>query len=91
MTTEDENAANEIDRNHWLRGAPEHAADFQYDQQAAAGVCPACSTPVPANTAECPECGLLVNPEAEKAICPECELGLRAIHRAEQAAALRPT
>lgn len=72
MTSEDESEAREIDRHHWLRGAPEHAADFQYDPQAA-GVCPACSAPVAADTAECPECGLLVNPEAEKAVCPECE------------------
>ena len=66
-------AAKEIDRVQWLRGAPEKAASFNYEEQESKGVCPACSTPVPEGTAECPECGLVVNPEAEVFLCPECE------------------
>jgi hypothetical protein len=62
-----------VDRKYWLRGAPEEAATFQYTEQELGGVCPACATKIPPNAAECPECGLVVNPEAEMAVCPECD------------------
>ncbi len=73
MTTEDETAAKEIDRIHWLRGAPEHASSFRYEEQELRGICPACSSTVPEGVAECPECGLVVNADAEVATCPECD------------------
>jgi hypothetical protein len=73
VTTEDETAAKEIDRVHWLRDAPEHASSYEYTGQELQGVCPACDTAVPEGTAECPECGLVVNPEAEVVLCPECD------------------
>jgi predicted amidophosphoribosyltransferase len=78
VTTTDEAAAREIDRVHWLRGAPEQASSFRYEEQELQGVCPACSTSIPEGAAECPECGLVVNPEADIAVCPECdaEVGL---------------
>jgi predicted amidophosphoribosyltransferase len=62
-----------VDRAHWLRGAPEEAASFKYEEQELAGVCPACATKIPENTSECPECGLVVNPEADMATCPDCD------------------
>jgi len=73
VKTADENAAKEIDRAHWLQGAPDHASTFKYEEQELQGVCPACSTSVPEGSAECPECGLVVNPDAEAAVCPECD------------------
>lgn len=71
--TADENTAKEIDRVYWLQGAPEHASSFKYEGRELEGVCPACSTAVPEGSAECPECGLVVNPDAELAVCPECD------------------
>jgi predicted amidophosphoribosyltransferase len=73
VKTADENAAREIDRAHWLQGAPDHASTFRYEGQELQGVCPACSTAVPKGSAECPECGLVVNPDVEVAVCPECD------------------
>ena len=73
MRTSDGEAAREIDRVHWLRGAPEEAAEFKYEEQELQGICPACATPVPEGKAECPECGLVVNPEVEIVLCPECD------------------
>jgi len=73
VTITDETAAREIDRKHWLRDAPEHATSFRYAEQELQGVCPACSYSIPEGSAECPECGLVVNPEAEVAVCPECD------------------
>jgi predicted amidophosphoribosyltransferase len=73
VTTADETAAKEIDRGHWLRGAPEHASSFSYSEGELQGVCPACSTSIPEGSAECPECGLVVNMEVETAVCPECD------------------
>lgn len=73
MTTDDETAAREIDRSHWLRGAPEHASSYKFEAQELQGVCPACLSSVPDGAAECPECGLVVNPEAEVAVCPKCD------------------
>jgi len=70
---DDAAAAGEVDRRYWLRGAPDEAATFEYKEQELAGVCPACSTPIPEGSAECPECGLVVNPEADMATCPECD------------------
>lgn len=58
---------------HWLRGAPEHASTFKYEEQDLQGVCPACSTSIPEGAVECPECGLVVNPDAEVILCPECD------------------
>lgn len=72
MTTDDEDTAKEIDRVHWLQGAPDHASSFRYEEQELKGVCPACTSTIPEGSAECPECGLLVNPGAEAAVCPEC-------------------
>lgn len=62
-----------MDHAHWLRGAPEHAATFKYEEQELKGTCPACSSTIPENAAECPECGLVVNPEADVATCPDCD------------------
>jgi predicted amidophosphoribosyltransferase len=73
VTAEDKAAATEIDNAHWLRDAPEHAAAFKYEGQELQGVCPACETSIPQGTAACPECGLVVNPEAEMSVCPECD------------------
>lgn len=72
MPIANQTAANEIAHNHWLSGAPESASSFKYDQKLQ-GVCPACSTSIAEGSAECPECGLVVNPEAEVATCPECD------------------
>ena len=71
MRKTDEAAAQELDRVHWLRGAPEHAASFKYEEQELRGVCPACSSTIPEGAAECPECGLVVG-EEEGAVCPQC-------------------
>lgn len=73
MSKDDSETAQEIDRKHWLRGAPEEAGSFVYESQELSGVCPACSTKIPENVGECPECGLVVNPEAVMAQCPECD------------------
>jgi hypothetical protein len=66
-------AARELDRRHWLRGAPEEAATFEYSEQELGGVCPACSARIPEGSTECAECGLVVNPEANMARCPDCD------------------
>jgi predicted amidophosphoribosyltransferase len=68
----DEAAAKEVDRAHWLRGAPEHASSFTYTESELKGICPACSSPVPEGAAACPECGLVVGSEEEAATCPDC-------------------
>lgn len=73
MTTEDETAAREIDRRHWLRGAPEEAASFSYDEQELRGKCPACGAAIPEGAGECPACGLVVNADDDAALCPECD------------------
>jgi predicted amidophosphoribosyltransferase len=68
----DESAAKEIDRTHWLRGAPEHASSFTYTESELHGICPACSSPVPEGAAACPECGLVVGSVEDVATCPDC-------------------
>jgi ribosomal protein L40E len=68
----DEAAAREVDRAHWLHGAPEHAASFEYTESELKGVCPACSTQLPEKAIECPECGLAVGSVEESATCPDC-------------------
>jgi ribosomal protein L40E len=68
----DEEAAKEVDRLHWLQGAPEGALSFRYTEQELQGVCPACGTTVPQGSVECPECGLAVGSIEEVAECPEC-------------------
>lgn len=73
MKKDNADAAREIDRKHWLQGAPEEAESFEYTEQELSGVCPACATQLPAGAAECPECGLVVNPEALMSTCPECD------------------
>lgn len=73
MTNNDETDAKEIDRNHWLRGAPDHASSFRYEEQELQGVCPACSSAIPEASTECPECGLVVNPKEEVVVCPDCD------------------
>lgn len=73
MTNDNAATARELDRRHWLRGAPEEATSFEYAEQELAGVCPACSTKIPEGSAECPECGLVVNPEANMSTCPDCD------------------
>lgn len=72
VTKTDETAAKEIDRAHWLQGAPEHASSFEYTEQELQGVCPACSSPIPEKSVECPECGLVVGSTEEAAVCPDC-------------------
>jgi ribosomal protein L40E len=80
---DDAEAAKEIVRVHWLQGAPEDAASYEYKEQELAGVCPACSTPVPEESAECPNCGLVVKAreeiigpgdeeEVDGYVCPSC-------------------
>jgi ribosomal protein L40E len=69
----DEAVAKEIDRRHWLHGAPEHAASFKYEEQELQGVCPACSHTLPEKAVECPECGLVVGADGEMATCPACD------------------
>lgn len=73
MTTADEVEAREIDRVRWLKDAPDEASSFRYQEQELKGVCPACSAPITEDSAECPACGLMVNPDAEVAVCPECD------------------
>ncbi len=69
---DDLDAAKEIDRAHWLKGAPEHASSYRYTAQELKGACPACETALPEGVAECPECGLTVG-ATETAECPACE------------------
>lgn len=69
---EDENKAKEIIHAHWLKGAPEQASSFEYKEQELSGICPACSTAIPENSAECPECGLVVKAVEEASECPTC-------------------
>jgi predicted amidophosphoribosyltransferase len=68
----DEAAAREIDRVHWLQGAPDHASSFKYTEQELQGICPACSTRIPEGSVECPECGLVVGSAEDVVTCPEC-------------------
>jgi predicted amidophosphoribosyltransferase len=68
----DEAAAKEVDRAHWLQGAPEEGASFTYTESELQGVCPACSTRLPEKAVECPECGLAVGVVEEGAVCPDC-------------------
>ena len=68
----DEAAAKEVDRAHWLKGAPEHASSFTYTESELSGVCPACSCSLPEKAIECPECGLAVGLSEEPATCPDC-------------------
>jgi predicted amidophosphoribosyltransferase len=68
----DEVAAKELDRAHWLQGAPDDASSYEYAEQELHGVCPACSSPIPDRAVECPECGLAVASEDEPATCPDC-------------------
>ena len=72
VSPDDIDSAKEVDRKHWIKGAPEHAASYRYSEQELAGTCPACETAVPQGAAECPECGLVVG-TAETAECPACE------------------
>jgi predicted amidophosphoribosyltransferase len=69
----DEAAAKEVDRAHWLKGAPEEGASFTYTESELQGVCPACSTRLPEKAIECPECGLAVGSSEDAATCPDCE------------------
>jgi predicted amidophosphoribosyltransferase len=68
----DEAAAKEVDRAHWLKGAPEHASSFTYTESELKGVCPACSSRVPQGAVACPECGLAVGSVDDVATCPDC-------------------
>jgi ribosomal protein L40E len=68
----DEAAAREIDRAHWLQGAPEQATSFEYTESERKGICPACSARLPEKAIECPECGLVVGSAEEGAVCPDC-------------------
>ena len=68
----DETDAKEVDRAHWLQGAPEHALSFEYTESELKGVCPACSSRLPEKAIECPECGLVVGSVEETATCPDC-------------------
>jgi len=65
--------AQEIDRERWLRDAPEEAAAFTYEEPELKGVCPACETKLPEGAVECPECGLVVGEEEDVVTCPECD------------------
>ena len=73
VAADDETAAKEIDRKQWLRGAADHASSFRYAEQELQGICPACSHAIPERAAECPECGLVVNPDEEVVTCPDCD------------------
>ncbi|UCG53195.1 MAG: hypothetical protein JSW58_06475 [Candidatus Latescibacterota bacterium] len=73
VTTADETAAKEVDRNYWLRGAPDHAMSFEYTEQELQGSCPACSCAIPEGSLECPKCGLVVKSDDDVAICPDCD------------------
>ena len=69
----DESKAKEIIHAHWLKGAPENALSFDYQEQELSGICPACATAIPENSAECPECGLVVKAVDEVSLCPTCD------------------
>jgi predicted amidophosphoribosyltransferase len=73
VTKPDEAAAKEVDRLHWLQGAPEEGSSFRYTEQELQGVCPACGSAVPKGSMECPECGLAVGSIEDVATCPECD------------------
>jgi ribosomal protein L40E len=73
VTTADEAAAKELDRAHWLRGAPDQASSFEYSEQELQGICPACSHAIREGSAECPECGLVVGADEDVATCPDCD------------------
>lgn len=73
VTTADEAVAKEVDREYWLRGAPENACSFQYTEQELEGQCPACSCALPKGAAECPECGLAVGMKEDVVTCPDCD------------------
>lgn len=72
VSPDDLDAAKEAERVHWLKGAPEHATTYRYEEQELAGSCPACGTALPEGAVECPECGLTVG-VADVAECPACE------------------
>ena len=69
---DDLEAATEIDRVYWLRGAPEHASSYRYSEQELKGTCPACEAALPEGAAKCPDCGLVIG-ATETAECPACE------------------
>ncbi|MEJ2722303.1 MAG: hypothetical protein P8181_14380 [bacterium] len=69
----DEAAAKELDHAYWLKGAPENAKSFRYDEEKLAGTCPACASPVPEGAAECPECGLAVIIDGDAAARSGCD------------------
>jgi hypothetical protein len=71
VSPEDVDAAKELDRALWLKGAPEHASSYRYTEQELAGKCPACGTALPDAGGECPECGLTVG-NVDWAECPTC-------------------
>jgi predicted amidophosphoribosyltransferase len=73
VAPEDEVAAREIIKKHWLKDAPEQASAFEYEEQELKGICPACSTAIPEDSAECPECGLVVKADEEVFVCPTCD------------------
>jgi ribosomal protein L40E len=68
----DEAAAKDVDRAHWLKGAPEEASSFIYTESELQGVCPACAARLPEQAIECPECGLAVRSSEDAATCPDC-------------------
>lgn len=70
---EDEAAARDIIRKHWLKDAPEQGATYEYSEQELKGICPACSAMIPEKSVECPECGLVVGVEEEVFVCPSCD------------------
>ena len=69
----DEAAAKQLINQHWLKDAPEHASAYEYQEQELKGLCPACSAPIPEDSGECPECGLVVKAEEEVFVCPTCD------------------
>lgn len=73
VTSADEAKAKVVDRDYWIRGAPEHATSYEYTEQESSGVCPACSSALPENSAECPECGLAVGTVMDVMTCPACD------------------
>ena len=73
VTPEDEAAAKDIIRDHWLKDAPEHANTYEYTEQELKGICPACSAAIPEDATECPECGLVVKADEEVFVCPACD------------------
>jgi predicted amidophosphoribosyltransferase len=73
VATDDEAAAKEIDRSCWIKGAPDHASSYKYEEQELKGICPACSCAIPEASIECPECGLMVKHDEDVATCPDCD------------------